>query len=56
MASSSLGAIPDQEHSGDEFQYSDLIAKRFSTRDEQIMIPGKLKVLFPDLSARRESA
>jgi len=34
----SIGFESVGEHSGDEFQYSDLIAKRFSTQHEQIRI------------------
>jgi asparagine synthase (glutamine-hydrolysing) len=36
----SIGFESVGEHSGDEFHYSDLIAKRFSTQHEQIRIDG----------------
>jgi asparagine synthase (glutamine-hydrolysing) len=52
----SIGFESVGEHSGDEFHYSDLIAKRFSTQHEQIRIDGgrALEVLPAAISAMSE--
>jgi asparagine synthase (glutamine-hydrolysing) len=45
----SIGFESVGEHSGDEFRYSDLIAKQFATDHEQIRIDGKLALeVLPD--------
>src|SRR3954451_14385141 len=45
----SIGFESVGQHSGDEFRYSDLIAKQFSTNHEQIRIDGKLALeVLPD--------
>src|SRR3954454_13576930 len=52
----SIGFESVGKHSGDEFQYSDLIAKHFSTSHEQIRINGNraLEVLPAAISAMSE--
>jgi asparagine synthase (glutamine-hydrolysing) len=52
----SIGFESVGEHSGDEFHYSDLIAKRFSTHHEQIRIDGgrALEVLPDAIEAMSE--
>jgi asparagine synthase (glutamine-hydrolysing) len=52
----SIGFESVGKHSGDEFQYSDLIAKHFSTSHEQIRIDGKraLEVLPAAIRAMSE--
>ena len=37
----SIGFESVGKHSGDEFRYSDIIAKRFATDHEQIRIDGR---------------
>src|SRR3982751_859990 len=52
----SIGFESVGKHSGDEFQYSDLIAKHFSTNHEQIRIDGNraMEVLPAAIKARSE--